>query len=326
MPAQLDSAVLQAWEHVASTFFKQAIFSYLTHPVADVVEYFDVSFPQQAPLIAAHLPASDAKFKSTPLRALDSATLFEFVAGVVTGKTEKIIKSEPVPKLTGPPPLVLTAVGSNVRVIVSVPGKDVLLLVYTPWCAQCKQLIPAFDVLGRAVQGEPRIVLAKINAAANDIPASWGVKGHPMLLWFRAADKEGNGDASTALIPRSYWDAGYSLQELAGFVQRQGSFDPRTLKVASSEQLMSLQGDEAALREKYEVEERHQMRNKDRAVYEAPLLDFLAGEIVFDGTRVHMLLVCVLGAACVAMGAYIILLKLSAAAGAPVRVTKRKDS
>ena len=32
-------------------------------------------------------------------------------------------------------------------------------------------------------------------------------------------------------VPKSYWDAGYSLHELVGFVQREGSFDPKSLKV-----------------------------------------------------------------------------------------------
>lgn len=63
-------------------------------------------------------------------------------------------------------------------------------------------------------------------------------------------------------VPRSYWDAGYSLHELVGFVQREGSFDLKSLKVATSEQLGTLIGDEDIARAKYEVEERYQKRNE----------------------------------------------------------------
>ena len=62
--------------------------------------------------------------------------------------------------------------------------------------------------------------------------------------------------------PRPYWDAGYSLHELVGFVQREGSFDLKSLKVATSEQLGTLIGDEDAIRIKYEIEERAQKRNE----------------------------------------------------------------
>ena len=100
--------------------------------------------------------------------------------------------------------------------------------------------------------GESRIVIAKINALANDIPASWGVKAFPTLLWFPAKDKPYKvylyipSDPDSLLtvkfqpidqgtpVPKSYWDAGYSLHELVGFVQREGSFDPKSLKVFAS--------------------------------------------------------------------------------------------
>ena len=149
-----------------------------------------------------------------------------------------------------------------------VAGKDVLLVVFAPWCTHCKKLLPTYEILARAVQGEPRIVVAKINGETNDIPAAWGVKAYPTLLWFRASDKDQLKDDLSALAPRDYWDAGYSLHELASFVQRQGSFDLKSMRVASNEQLATLQADEDVLRVQYEIEERHQMRNTGRVVYE----------------------------------------------------------
>lgn len=322
-PSLLDDAVLQAWATVARTFAGQAIFSYLQQPVADVTDYFGVSFPRDAPLVAVHEPTTDGKYKSTHLATLEVETLLRYVTSVLSGQADKMIRSEapPGPAKTGASPLVVTAVGSTVLDIVAAPGRDVLLLVYTPWCAQCRQLLPAFETLGRAVQGESRIQLAKINGQANDLPGRWGVTSYPTLLWFRATDKSEAGEKAP---PRPYWDAGYSLHELAGFVQREGSFDAKSLRVASYEQLNALLTDEAVLRAKYEEEERHHLRNKGRQVYESVIVDYLVGEVVFDGKRWQVALVGVLGLANIVLVGYVALLRSRSSATAPKVVVKKK--
>lgn len=291
-PEQLSEELLETWASIAEIFAEQAIFAYQTQPVADVLEYFDIDAIKDSPVIVAHNPIPDSKYKSGHLQSLEFGPLQRFVAGVITGVVSKVTKSEPLPKPSNNP--VVTAVGSTVLDIVNQPGKDVLLVVFAPWCTHCKKLLPTYEILARAVQGEPRIVVAKINGETNDIPAAWGVKAYPTLLWFRASDKDQlKGDLS-ALAPRDYWDAGYSLHELASFVQRQGSFDLKSMRVASNEQLATLQADEDVLRVQYEIEERHQMRNTGRVVYDQPLQDYLVGEVVFDGKRWHVGLVAAL--------------------------------
>lgn len=315
-PDSLQSGVLESWSAIAKTFKGKAIFSYITTPVADVLEYFNIDPSKDSPMIAAHQPTNDVKFKSDTLQSLEPNVLLQFVAGVMAGVVPKIVKSEPVPRVSGPPAPVVTAVGSNVLEIVSSQGKDVLLVVFAPWCTHCKKLIPTYEILGRAVQGEPRIVIAKINGAANDVPAAWGVKAYPTLLWFRAADKELLDDPTT-VKPHPYWDAGYSLHELVGFVQRQGSFDVKTMRVASAEQLSSLLGDEEVLRAKYEVDERHQLRNQGREVYEPAQVDFLLGEVVFDGKRWHMLAAAALLVYAACLSVYVLSLTIFTAPKVP---------
>jgi thiol-disulfide isomerase/thioredoxin len=252
------------------------------------------------------------KYKSEKLTSLEFSALRRFVAGVVAGKVSKVIKSEPVPKASPTPPPVVTAVGSNVVKTVSQRGKDVLLVVFAPWCTHCKDLLPTYEILGRAVQGESRIVIAKINGAANDIPASWGVKAYPTLLWFRASDKEtAGGEPVDSLQPHPYWDAGYSLFELVGFVQRHSSFEVRSLRVASNEQLGALLGDEEVLRAQYELDERHELRNAGRHVYGHSLQDYLLGEVVFDGKRWHVALMAISGLVSVVLSAHLVYLKLT---------------
>lgn len=279
------SAVLDHWRKLAETFKGTALFAYMVNAaVPDVVEYFHVDVAADLPLVVAHDPLRDHKFKS---ERLDLHTLGQpledFVAGVVTGAIRKLVKSEPMPKPSKTPKPVLQVVGSNVISIVSQPDTDVLLEVYAPWCAHCKQLRATFDILGRAVQADSRIVIAKIDGTANDLPTSWAVKNYPALLWFPAKDKP----YKDAPVPRPYWDAGQSLHELVSFVQRSSSFDAKTLKIATSEQIGSLMGDEETLRQQYELEDRWHRRNEGREVYPQAQLDWAVGEVVFDGKRWH---------------------------------------
>ena len=221
-----------------------------------MVEYFGVDMQADLPIIAAHQPSTDFRFKSpSRLDLAGEAALMQFVQGVIAGQISKVLKSEPVPaeRKVGDKNHVVQAVGTTVLDIVSVPDKDVLLFVHSSECQRCKRVLPTYDILSRAVAGEPRIVIAKIDSLANDIPSSWGVTDLPAFLWFPASDKpytkgkgkgkgegEGEGEGAGEPTPKPYWDAGYSLVELVGFVQRESSFDVRTLRVATSEQLGSL--------------------------------------------------------------------------------------
>ena len=318
----LTEEVLEAWEAISDAFAGQAIFSYLTHPVSDVLDYFETHFPQEAPVILAHRPASNLRYKSGTLQSLDTLLMLDFVHNVVSNKEREMIKSQPAPVYpadTQPP--VLTAVGSTVKDIVYAPGQDVLLVVYVPLCASCSELLPAVQTLGRAVQGEPRVVVAQIDAERNDIPAQWGVKSTPVLLWFRASDKaeaaagaaQSDSDHSSSIqevAPRPYWEGGYAATELMGFIMRHGSFDHKTLRIASMEQLLSLQAEEEGLRLQYEADAQHYIRNQGRVVYTPVEVDYLLGETIFDGKRWHIVLLAFLTALCIGLVIYILLWKV----------------
>lgn len=289
----VSGGALEHWRELAQTFKGSALFAYMVEgAVPDVVDYFTVDLSTDLPLIVAHDPIQDFKYKSRRFSdPADTTAQQEFVAGVLTGAVRKVLKSEPLPKQVGKVPKPVTqAVGSNVIDLVSQQNKDVLLEVYSPNCVHCMRLRPTYDILGRAVQGDTRIIIAKIDGIANDMPASWGIKGFPTLLWFPAKDKpykEGK-DGFPVPTPRAYWDAGHSLHELVSFVRRQSSFDPKTLKVATVEQLGTLMGDEDIARQQYEVEDRWARRNEGRNILSNPLIDWAAGEVYFDGKRWHL--------------------------------------
>lgn len=301
--------VLLAWELIANNFHGRAIFSYMSTntPIADVVDYFDVNLDTEAPLVAAHNPTVDGRYKSPRMNlARDIHRLQEYVEGVVSGRISKILRSEPRPKTQRS--LVFRTVGDTVIETVSRGETDVLLVVYSSHQSQSKQIMPHLEMLARAVQGESRILVAKIDASLNDLPPTWVIKNFPALLWFPARDKPYAGQQSerrsdgtegdeypVTPIPRPYWDAGYSLQELFSFVQRESSFDKNSLRIATSEQLGSLQQDEDMYRAKFEEEDRHDRRNEGREIYAHDWADYFLGEVVFDGKRWHVALVALLG-------------------------------
>ncbi len=90
--------------------------------------------------------------------------------------------------------------------IVSDPEKDMLIEFYAPWCGHCKKLEPKYTELGERVSftwhqcvfisvwitshpvflfflwsqlySDPNIVIAKMDATANDIPQGYDVQGY----------------------------------------------------------------------------------------------------------------------------------------------------
>jgi protein disulfide-isomerase A1 len=114
------------------------------------------------------------------------------------GKTlAPTIKSEEIPESNDGP--VKVVVAKNFDDIVMSAEKDVLLEFYAPWCGHCKKLAPIYEEIGEAFKSTPSIVVAKIDATANDVDPKLGVRGYPTLKFFPANNKtpiDYNGDRS----------------------------------------------------------------------------------------------------------------------------------
>lgn len=113
--------------------------------------------------------------------------LHSFVTDFIGGKLEPYLKSEEVPESNDEGVKVL--VGKNFDSIVNDADKDVLIEFYAPWCGHCKKLEPIFSELGDAMKDEPGIVIAKMDATANDVPAPYNVRGFPTLYFKKKGDQ-----------------------------------------------------------------------------------------------------------------------------------------
>jgi protein disulfide isomerase family A protein 3 len=121
----------------------------------------------------------DAKFSLESLEAL----IQEFIGG----KMEPHIKSEPIPESNDED--VKIVVAKNFHDIVLDPSKDVLLEAYAPWCGHCKSLEPKYKELAKKVKGTKSLVIAKVDATANDLPPEFPVHGFPTIYFVPANDK-----------------------------------------------------------------------------------------------------------------------------------------
>ena len=66
--------------------------------------------------------------------------------------------------------------------------KDVLVEFYAPWCGHCKKLAPIYDELAQKVASSPEVLIAKMDATANEYPGL-EIKGFPTLLFYKKGDK-----------------------------------------------------------------------------------------------------------------------------------------
>ncbi|KAF0874681.1 PDIA4 isomerase, partial [Crocuta crocuta] len=166
---------------------------------------------------AAILDEGGRKFAMEP-DDFDSDTLREFVRAFKKGKLKPVVKSQPVPKNNKGP--VKVVVGKTFDSIVMDPKKDVLIEFYAPWCGHCKQLEPEYTALGKKYKGHKGLVIAKMDATANDIPSDrYKVEGFPTIYFAPSGDKKN---------PIKFEDGNRDLEHLSKFVEEHATKLSRT--------------------------------------------------------------------------------------------------
>ena len=117
--------------------------------------------------------ARNEKYKADGEYSVES--LEKFARDLAAGNLEVYLKSEPIPESNDEP--VKVVVAKNFDQIVNDETKDVLIEFYAPWCGHCKSLAPKYDELATKLAKEKDIVIAKMDATANDVPPQFAVQG-----------------------------------------------------------------------------------------------------------------------------------------------------
>lgn len=96
---------------------------------------------------------------------ITSEALVRFYNDFSAGKLSPAYKSEPIPETQEG---VYVLVGKSFHDVVMDSTKDVLVEFYAPWCGHCKNLAPIYDELAKKLENNSNIIIAKMDATANE--------------------------------------------------------------------------------------------------------------------------------------------------------------
>ncbi|OVA07932.1 Thioredoxin [Macleaya cordata] len=123
------------------------------------------------------------------------------------GNLKPFKKSEPIPEVNNEP--VKVVVADSIQDVVFNSGKNVLLEFYAPWCGHCQKLAPILEEVAVSFQSDADIVIAKIDATANDFPTdTFDVKGYP-TMYFKSS--------SGGVVQ---YDGGRTKEDIIEFIQK----------------------------------------------------------------------------------------------------------
>ena len=274
---------MQSLARVAEKHRGIALFSHCGYgSFPEVTDFFRVQ-TSDLPALIYWNPQTEAQLLSPSLNPLDPSEVEFFVEAVLAGEYIPVPRTEAEPKTQKGP--VMKLVGSTFTKVVSQPDKDVLVLATQPLCPRCLDAATAFELLGKALQVEDRVVLAKIDVMLNDLPPSIdAIDVAPALLWFPSSSKPFN----TEPVAKPYPKKSFNLADMLAFINKENSFGKDSLRIATNEQLGALAVDDQMVKTLLQAEEVKNLRNHMRQSYDHLALDWLAGEIIFDGHRWHI--------------------------------------
>lgn len=182
----------------------------------------NVNLRQEWPAIAIQDFVKNRKFIHSQEEPITKKSLTKFVEDFVQGKLSPSVKSEPIPETQDEP--VYHLVGQEYEAVVMDDDKDVLVKFYAPWCGHCKTLAPTYDELGSLLKGTDKVVIAKLDHTANEVPLD--IRGYPTLKLFKAGDKENPVD----------FTGDRSLESLVAFIKEHGTHQIDAFAMAVEEE------------------------------------------------------------------------------------------
>jgi len=187
--AEHHDAQVQLFTEAAKGVRGRALVVNIPHSEQRILDFFGVT---EADLPAAYIADMRSGHAMKKFKVEGDLTLEN-----IASTAEKFFKGELKPSLKSETPApedttgaVKVVKGKTFEDLVLKNNKNVFVEFYAPWCGHCKKLAPTWEELGEKYKDSSNVVIAKMDATANEIDVEGvEVQGFPTLYFFKAHDK-----------------------------------------------------------------------------------------------------------------------------------------
>ncbi|KAK6630886.1 hypothetical protein RUM43_013456 [Polyplax serrata] len=175
---------------VAKSFRDQVLFVSINSDDDDhqrILEFFGMKKSETPSMRLIKLEEEMAKYKPENEK-IEPDNVRKFVDDFLSGNLKQHLLCQDLPDDWNKTP-VHTLVASNFDEVAFDKTKDVLVEFYAPWCGHCKQLAPIYDQLGEHFKSDDNIVIAKMDATANELEHT-KISSFPTLKLYKSGDNK----------------------------------------------------------------------------------------------------------------------------------------
>eukprot|EP00043_Microstomoeca_roanoka_P020815 m.254116 g.254116 ORF g.254116 m.254116 type:complete len:531 (+) comp17707_c0_seq1:3-1595(+) len=183
------SDLMTAMAAVAKQYRGKLLFVHIDSSKGDnlrILEYFGINEEDLPTIRIIDLARDMAKYALTG--PITTETLSAFADKFFGNKLTRHLRSEEVPE-DWDKEAVKVLTGKNFAQVARDSSKNVFVEFYAPWCGHCKQLAPIWDKLGEKFASVDNVVIAKLDATANELE-DLSVESFPTLKFFPADSDE----------------------------------------------------------------------------------------------------------------------------------------